>query len=41
MNNQFYELTKQMAQSVTRRAAMKKLDAGLARLALACLGLAI
>ena len=36
MNNKFDELTKSMAQSVTRRAAMKKLGVGLAGMALAC-----
>ena len=40
MNNQFDELTKSVAQSVTRRAALKKFGAGLAGMALACLGLA-
>jgi hypothetical protein len=40
MKNQFDELTKQMAQSVTRRAALKKFGLGLAGIALACLGLA-
>jgi hypothetical protein len=40
MNNQFDELTKGMAQSVTRRAALKKFGVGLAGMALACLGLA-
>ena len=40
MNNQFDELTKQMAQSVTRRAALKKFGVGLAGMALACFGLA-
>src|SRR5262249_50632596 len=40
MNNQFDELTKQMAQSVTRRGALKKFGVGLAGLALACFGLA-
>lgn len=40
MNNKFDELTKQMAQSVTRRAALKKFGAGLAGMALACFGLA-
>ena len=39
MNNKFDELTKQMAQSVTRRAALKKFGVGLAGLALACFGL--
>jgi len=40
MNNKFDELTKSMAQSVTRRAALKKFGVGLAGLALACFGLA-
>src|SRR5438876_6086030 len=40
MNNKFDELTKAMAQSVTRRAALKKLGVGLAGMALACFGLA-
>src|SRR5438128_3147 len=40
MNNQFDELTKQMAQSVTRRDALKKFGLGLAGMALACFGLA-
>src|SRR5262249_25126849 len=40
MKNQFDELTKQMAQSVTRRAALKKFGVGLAGMALACFGLA-
>jgi len=40
MNNQFDELTKSMAQSVTRRAALKKFSLGLAGMALACFGLA-
>ncbi len=35
MNNQFDELTKNLAQSVTRRAALKKFGAGLAGMALA------
>jgi len=39
MINQFDELTKSMAQSVTRRAALKKFGVGLAGIALACLGL--
>ncbi len=37
MNDKFDELTKGMAQSVTRRAALKKFGVGLA---LACFGLA-
>src|SRR5262245_33532327 len=40
MKNQFDELTKGMAQSVTRRGALKKFGFGLAGMALACLGLA-
>jgi len=40
MNNKFDELTKSMAQSVTRRAALKKFGIGLAGMALACFGLA-
>ena len=39
MDNKFDELTKSMAQSVTRRAALKKFGIGLAGVALACLGL--
>lgn len=39
MNNHFDELTKNMARSVTRRAALKRFSVGLAGLALACLGL--
>ena len=40
MNTKFDELTKQLAQSVTRRAALKKFGLGLAGMALACFGLA-
>lgn len=40
MNNQFDELTKGLAQSVTRRAALKRFGLGLAGMALACFGLA-
>jgi hypothetical protein len=40
MNNKFDELTKQMAQSVTRRAALKRFGVGMAGMALACFGLA-
>jgi len=40
MNNQFDEMTKSLAQSVTRRAALKKFSVGLAGMALACFGLA-
>src|SRR5215468_3696242 len=39
MNNKFDELTRSMAQSVTRRAALKKFGLGLAGMALACFGL--
>ena len=40
MNEQFDDLAKGMAQSVTRRGALKKLRVGLAGIALATLGLA-
>jgi hypothetical protein len=40
MNNKFDELTKSLAQSVTRRAALKKFGIGVAGMALACFGLA-
>ena len=40
MNNKFDELTKSLAQSVTRRQALKKFGVGLAGMALACFGLA-
>ena len=40
MNNTFDELAKGMAQSATRRQALKKFGFGLAGLALACFGLA-
>jgi hypothetical protein len=40
MNNKFDELAKGMAQSVTRRGALKKFGVGLAGMALACFGLA-
>src|SRR5215510_10334169 len=40
MNTKFDELTKGLAQSVTRRAALKKFGIGLAGMALACFGLA-
>ncbi len=40
MNNKFDELTKGLAQSVTRRGALKKFGVGLAGMALACFGLA-
>ena len=39
MNHKFDELTKSMAQSVTRRAALKKFGVGLAGVVLATLGL--
>ena len=40
MNNKFDELAKGMAQSVTRRQALKKFGFGLAGMALACFGFA-
>ncbi len=40
MNNAFDELAKGLAQSVTRRQALKKFGVGLAGMALACFGLA-
>jgi hypothetical protein len=40
MNYQFDELTKGLAQSVTRRTALRKFGVGLAGMALACFGLA-
>jgi len=40
MNHQFDELTKSLAQSVTRRAALRKFGVGLAGMALFCFGLA-
>jgi hypothetical protein len=40
MNNKFDELTKAMAQSVTRRQALKKFGVGLAGMTLAAFGLA-
>jgi hypothetical protein len=40
MKNQFDELAKGMAQSVTRRQALKKFGVGLAAMALGCFGLA-
>ena len=40
MNHQFDELAKGLAQSVTRRGALKKFGVGLAGIALATLGLA-
>ena len=39
MNDQFDELAKGLAQSVTRRGALKKFGVGLAGIALASLGL--
>ena len=41
MNNQFDELTKSLAQSVTRRGALKKFGVGLAGMALAWFGLRV
>jgi len=40
MNHKFDELAKGLAQSVTRRGALKKFGVGLASMALAALGLA-
>jgi hypothetical protein len=40
MNNKFDELAKGLAQSVTRRQALKQFGVGLAGMALACFGLA-
>jgi hypothetical protein len=40
MNDKFDELAKGLAQSVTRRVALRKFGAGLAGIALASLGLA-
>ncbi len=40
MNNKFDELAKGLAQSVTRRRALKQFGVGLAGMALACFGLA-
>jgi hypothetical protein len=40
MNTKFDEFTKSLAQSVSRRAALKKFSIGLAGMALACFGLA-
>lgn len=40
MNDKFDELARNMAQSVTRRGALKKFGLGLAGIALATLGLA-
>ncbi len=41
MSNRFDEMAKEMAQSVTRRGALKKFGVGLAGIALACFGLAM
>ncbi len=40
MNSKFDELAKGLAQSATRRQALKKFGVGLASMALACFGLA-
>ncbi len=40
MSNKFAELTKGLAQSVTRRHALKRFGVGLAGMTLACFGLA-
>src|SRR5690349_16828041 len=40
MTSKFDEVTKSLAQSVTRRAALKKFGLGLAGMVLACFGLA-
>ncbi len=40
MNDKFDELAKGLAQSLTRRQALKKFGVGLAGMALACFGLA-
>jgi hypothetical protein len=40
MSNKFDELAKELAQSVTRRQALKRFSVGLAGMALACFGLA-
>jgi hypothetical protein len=40
MNHKFDELTKGLAQSTTRRQALKRFGVGLAGMALACFGLA-
>jgi hypothetical protein len=39
MNNRLDELAKRMAQSATRRQALKRFSLGLAGMALACFGL--
>jgi len=41
MNTKFDELAKGLAQSATRRQALKKFGIGLAGMALACFGLAV
>jgi hypothetical protein len=41
MNNRFDQLAKGMAQSVTRRGALKRFGGGIASLALAALGPAV
>jgi hypothetical protein len=40
MNNRFDQATKALAESLTRREALRKFGAGLAGMALACFGLA-
>jgi len=40
MNDKFDELAKGMAQSITRRGALKKFGTGLAGIAMACFGFA-
>ena len=40
MSNRFDDIAKSLAQSVTRRAALRKFGLGLAGMALACFGLA-
>ena len=40
MNHKFDEVTRSLAQAVTRRAALRKFSVGLASIALACIGLA-
>jgi hypothetical protein len=40
MNNQFDNFTKSLAQSVTRRGALKQFGVGLAGMVIACIGLA-
>jgi len=41
MNNQFDELTKALAQSTTRRAALKRFGAGFTAIVLASMGVAV